>query len=73
MRVGLVIVSHSAKLAEGVVELAGQMAPDVSIVAAGGMPDGGLGTDFDRGLRRPGRRPTRARAWCCSTTWAARG
>jgi PTS hybrid protein len=30
-----------------VVELAGQMAPGVPIVAAGGMPDGGLGTDFD--------------------------
>jgi PTS hybrid protein len=46
-RVGLVIVSHSAKLAEGVVELAGQMAPDVRILPAGGLPDGSLGTDFD--------------------------
>jgi PTS hybrid protein len=45
--VGLVIVSHSARLADGVVELAGQMAPLVPILAAGGMPDGGLGTDFD--------------------------
>jgi PTS hybrid protein len=47
MSVGLVIVSHSALLAAGVVELAGQMAPDVPILAAGGMPDGGLGTDYD--------------------------
>ncbi|WHT18276.1 dihydroxyacetone kinase phosphoryl donor subunit DhaM [Crossiella sp. CA-258035] len=47
-RVGLVIVSHSAKLAEGVVELAQQMAPEVRILAAGGLPeDGGLGTDLD--------------------------
>lgn len=46
MTVGLVIVSHSAKLADGVVELAGQMAPAVPLVAAGGMPDGGIGTDF---------------------------
>jgi PTS hybrid protein len=46
--VGLVIVSHSAKLAEGVAELAGQMAPDVVIKAAGGMTDGSIGTDFDR-------------------------
>lgn len=45
--VGLVIVSHSAKLAEGVAELAGQMAPDVVLVPAGGAPGGGLGTDFD--------------------------
>jgi PTS hybrid protein len=44
--VGLVIVSHSATLAQGVVELAAQMAPGVPIVPAGGLPDGGLGTDF---------------------------
>jgi PTS hybrid protein len=37
--VGLVIVSHSRQLADGVVELAGQMAPGVPLVAAGGMPD----------------------------------
>jgi PTS hybrid protein len=46
MTVGLVIVSHSARLADGVVELAGQMAPDVPMVAAGGAADGGLGTDY---------------------------
>ena len=46
MTVGLVIVSHSAKLAEGVVELAGQMAPEVAIRPAGGLPDGTLGTDY---------------------------
>jgi PTS hybrid protein len=49
--VGIVIVSHSAKLAEGVVELAAQMAPEVVIVAAGGLPDGRLGTDYDTVLR----------------------
>jgi phosphoenolpyruvate---glycerone phosphotransferase subunit DhaM len=43
--VGLVIVSHSAKVAEGVVELAGQMAHKVRIEAAGGTEDGGIGTD----------------------------
>lgn len=48
MSVGLVIVSHSANLAAGVVELAGQMAPEVRIAAAGGLPDGGIGTDFER-------------------------
>lgn len=47
MSVGLVIVSHSAKLAEGVVELAAQMAPEVRILPAGGAPGGGTGTDFD--------------------------
>ncbi|MFC0433183.1 dihydroxyacetone kinase phosphoryl donor subunit DhaM [Kutzneria buriramensis] len=47
MTVGLVIVSHSAKLAQGVAELTAQMAPDVTIRPAGGMSDGTLGTDFD--------------------------
>jgi PTS hybrid protein len=46
-RVGLVVVSHSPKLADGVVEVAAQMAPDVTVVAAGGTADGGIGTDFD--------------------------
>lgn len=45
--IGLVLVSHSAKLAEGLAELAGQMAPDVSILPAGGLPEGDLGTDYD--------------------------
>ena len=45
MTVGLVVVSHSAKIAEGVVELAGQMAEKVRIQAAGGADDGGIGTD----------------------------
>ena len=35
MTVGLVIVSHSARIAEGVVELAAQMAAAVEIVPAG--------------------------------------
>ncbi|HEU5470048.1 MAG TPA: dihydroxyacetone kinase phosphoryl donor subunit DhaM [Actinophytocola sp.] len=46
-RVGLVLVSHSASLAAGVAELAGQMAPDVPLHPAGGLPDATLGTDFD--------------------------
>jgi len=48
--VGLVIVSHSAKLAEGVVELAREMGgEDVAIEAAGGLvdPPGALGTDAE--------------------------
>ncbi|HJU02706.1 MAG TPA: dihydroxyacetone kinase phosphoryl donor subunit DhaM [Actinomycetes bacterium] len=45
MSVGLVVVSHSAKIAEGVVELAGQMGQDVRIRPAGGSDDGGIGTD----------------------------
>jgi phosphoenolpyruvate---glycerone phosphotransferase subunit DhaM len=45
MSVGVVVVSHSAKVAEGVVELAAQMAGEVRIRAAGGTDDGGIGTD----------------------------
>jgi PTS hybrid protein len=41
----MVIVSHSAKIAEGIVELAAQMAGEVVIKAAGGTDDGGIGTD----------------------------
>ncbi|MDO5672446.1 MAG: dihydroxyacetone kinase phosphoryl donor subunit DhaM [Actinomycetaceae bacterium] len=44
--VGIVIVSHSARLAEGVVELAAQMAPDVVLLAAGGTDEGTLGSSF---------------------------
>ena len=47
--VGIVVVSHSALIAQGVVELARQMAgPDVRLIAAGGGPGGSLGTDAAR-------------------------
>lgn len=52
--VGLVIVSHSAALAEGIVELAREMGGnDVAIEAAGGLqdPPGALGTDAERVMR----------------------
>lgn len=45
--VGLVFVSHSAKIAEGLVELARQMAPTVALIPAGGTDDGGIGTSFE--------------------------
>lgn len=45
--VGLVFVSHSARIAEGLVELARQMAPTATLVAAGGTDDGRIGTSFD--------------------------
>jgi phosphoenolpyruvate---glycerone phosphotransferase subunit DhaM len=43
--VGLVVVSHSAKVAEGVVEMAAQMAAGVRLRPAGGTDEGGIGTD----------------------------
>ncbi|MBV7282361.1 dihydroxyacetone kinase phosphoryl donor subunit DhaM [Corynebacterium sp. TAE3-ERU30] len=48
MAVGLVFVSHSAQLAEGLRDLARQMASEVDIRAAGGTADGGIGTSYDR-------------------------
>ena len=46
--VGIVIVSHSQKLAEGVIDLAALMAPETPMRAAGGMEDGGFGTRFEK-------------------------
>ena len=46
--VGFVIVSHSAKLAEGVADLARMMAKKAPIAAAGGLEDGSFGTSFEK-------------------------
>lgn len=46
--VGFVIVSHSAKLAEGVVDLARMMAKAAPMAAAGGLEDGSFGTSFEK-------------------------
>jgi phosphoenolpyruvate---glycerone phosphotransferase subunit DhaM len=47
--VGIVLVSHSPELAQGLASLASQMAgPGVRIEPVGGAPDGGLGTDEHR-------------------------
>ena len=42
--VGIVIVSHSRKLAEGVIDAAHIMAAECPMAAAGGADDGGYGT-----------------------------
>lgn len=59
--VGLVLVSHSARLVEGLAELVGQVAgPSVTIQTIGGASDGSLGTDPDRvleALRAAAREP----------------
>ena len=48
-RVGIVLVSHSAALAEGTAEVAGQIGGgSVVIAAAGGTDDGGIGTSIAR-------------------------
>ncbi|MFC7222944.1 dihydroxyacetone kinase phosphoryl donor subunit DhaM [Halalkalicoccus sp. GCM10025322] len=46
--IGLVVVSHSERLAEGVCEVASEMAGDAAVVPAGGTDDGGIGTSVER-------------------------
>ena len=47
--VGIVLVSHSAALAEGTAELAGQISGGtVTIATAGGTEDGRIGTSIDK-------------------------
>lgn len=47
--VGIVVVSHSWKIAEGVCDLAREMAQDhYGIIPAGGLDDGSIGTDAAR-------------------------
>jgi len=48
MSVRIIVVSHSEKIAEGAVELAAQMAPDVMMVPAGGTSDGRIGTSLEK-------------------------
>lgn len=48
---GIVIVSHSKHLAEGLVELISEVAKDVSITSVGGREDGGIGTSFQQVLK----------------------
>jgi phosphoenolpyruvate---glycerone phosphotransferase subunit DhaM len=48
-RVGIVLVSHSVRLAEGAADLAGQVSGgSVRVLAAGGTDDGGLGTSAEK-------------------------
>lgn len=46
--VGMVLVSHSSRVAEGTAELVWSMAGEVEMTAVGGDVDGSLGTDPDR-------------------------
>lgn len=46
--VGIVLVSHSQKIVEGIKELASQMSNNVPVALAGGTDDGRLGTDMTK-------------------------
>ncbi|MFZ2483093.1 MAG: dihydroxyacetone kinase phosphoryl donor subunit DhaM, partial [Streptococcus parauberis] len=45
---GIIIVSHSKNLAQGIVDLLEQVAKDVSITYVGGNEDGEIGTSFEQ-------------------------
>lgn len=47
-RVGIVLVSHSYKIAEGVKDLVTQVFSDVSVAAAGGTDDNEIGTSLEK-------------------------
>ena len=52
--VGIVVVSHSERAADGVAEVATEMGGDAGIVPAGGGQDGGIGTlapDIEAAIR----------------------
>lgn len=46
--VGIVIVSHSSKLAEGVLDATKIMADGCPVAVAGGTDDGGYGTSYEK-------------------------
>lgn len=45
---GILIVSHSSKIAAGCAQLIQEVAKDVPLSYIGGTEDGGIGTSFDR-------------------------
>lgn len=48
MKYGIVILSHSPKIAEGVHDLIEQAAPSISITYAGGSEDGEIGSSLEK-------------------------
>lgn len=46
--IGMIVVSHSNALAQGVVDLISEVAKDISLTYCGGLEDGSIGTEFSR-------------------------
>ncbi|MCC9872517.1 PTS-dependent dihydroxyacetone kinase phosphotransferase subunit DhaM, partial [Streptococcus agalactiae] len=46
--IGIIVVSHSKNIAQGVVDLISEVAKDVSITYVGGTENGEIGTSFDQ-------------------------
>lgn len=45
---GIILVSHSKNLAQGIADLIGEVAKDVAFTYVGGTEDGQIGTSFDQ-------------------------
>ncbi|CQR24939.1 PTS system subunit IIA [Streptococcus varani] len=45
---GIILVSHSKNLAQGIADLIAEVAKDVAFTYVGGTEDGGIGTSFDQ-------------------------
>jgi PTS hybrid protein len=45
---GIIVVSHSKNLAQGIVDLIREVASDISLTYVGGTVDGGIGTSFEQ-------------------------
>ncbi|SES70264.1 dihydroxyacetone kinase, phosphotransfer subunit [Salinibacillus kushneri] len=46
--VGIVLISHSPKVVEGIKDIIRQMVPDVPVELAGGTDDGSIGTNVEK-------------------------
>ncbi|EHJ56796.1 dihydroxyacetone kinase, phosphotransfer subunit [Streptococcus urinalis FB127-CNA-2] len=46
--IGIIVVSHSKKIADGIANLVNEVAKDISLTYVGGTPDGGIGTSFEQ-------------------------
>lgn len=46
--IGVILISHSKNLAQGLVDLISEVAKDVAITYVGGTPEGDIGTTFDQ-------------------------
>lgn len=46
--VGLLVVTHSSKIAAGIKELIDEMCPGIPFIAQGGTADGRLGADYEK-------------------------
>ncbi|MET3557200.1 dihydroxyacetone kinase phosphotransfer subunit [Streptococcus rupicaprae] len=47
-KVGIILVSHSKQLAQGIADLIAEVAKDIDLTYVGGTPEGKIGTSFDQ-------------------------